>query len=182
VTGDAVEHRVYLGLGSNLGDRLAILQAALARLAAQVTVEAVSSFYDTEPVGYAAQPRFLNAVCRGTTALEPEALLAFVKGIEAALGRQPSARFGPRLIDIDILLYDDLVLDTPTLTLPHPRLAERAFVLRPLAELAPELVHPVLGKSVAALAAAVGGKEGVVRLEPLGASVALSDRRLKPSA
>ncbi|TMF43049.1 MAG: 2-amino-4-hydroxy-6-hydroxymethyldihydropteridine diphosphokinase, partial [Chloroflexi bacterium] len=138
-------HTVYLGLGSNLGDRRGNLAAALQRLREVFEITSVSSVYDTEPVGFADQPRFLNIVLKGQTALDPEALLDYVKQIEAKLGRQPSFRYGPRPIDIDILLYDDLHIEQDNLTIPHPRMAERAFVLVPLAEIAPESVEPVSG-------------------------------------
>lgn len=154
-------HRVYLGLGSNLGERAHNIEAAISHLREKVAVDAISSLYETEPVGYAAQPRFLNAVCAGTTELSPEALLALVKDIEAQMGRKPTFRYGPRLIDIDILFYDGLILETPALTIPHPRLRERAFVLVPLLELAPQLRHPVFSKTIAQMAAEVDGKEGV---------------------
>lgn len=157
-------HTVFLGLGSNLGDRRANLQRAIQLLSEQLEVRAVSSLYETEPVGYLDQPKFLNAVCRATTALRPEALLAHVKAVEAALGRMPTVRFGPRIIDIDILLYDDLVLDTPTLTIPHPRLTERAFVLAPLSELAPAAVHPLLEMMIHDLYQRVGGKDSVQKV------------------
>ncbi len=155
---------VYLGLGSNLGDRAANLRAALQRLeAAGVRVLALSPFYETEPVGYRDQPDFLNAACRAETDLSPHDLLHAIKAIEAAMGRRPSFRNAPRPIDVDILFYDDLVLDTPDLMIPHPRLAERAFVLVPLADIAPELRHPVLGCTVAALLAALHNTQYVVR-------------------
>ena len=152
--------RVYLGLGSNLGDREENLREALLRLGPEVEVQAVSSFYETDPVGYLDQPCFVNAVCVGETDLALGELLATAKSVEAKMGRQPSFANGPRLIDIDILSYDDEVLATGELTIPHPRLAERAFVLVPLAEIAPGWRHPISGKTAAELAAAVS-REGV---------------------
>lgn len=144
----AVEHTVYLGLGSNLGEREGNLRQALRAMAAFVRLQAVSRVYQSAPWGYTTQPAFLNAAARVSTALSALDLLQHLKGLEEKLGRQPSFRYGPRLIDLDILFYDALVLETPGLTIPHPRLHERAFVLIPLADLAPELVHPRLGVSV----------------------------------
>ncbi len=155
----------YLGLGSNLGDRRANLQAALRLLSAAATIKQVSSLYETEPVGLTAQPRFLNAACAIETALSAHALLRFVKGIERRLGRQPGRRFGPRSIDVDILLYGAYRVRTRQLTIPHPRLAERVFALVPLRELAPEVSHPTLGVTVNNLAGRVGGEAGVERVE-----------------
>lgn len=160
------EHLVYLGLGSNLGERDALLRAALERLAPDVRVTRVSSIWDTAPLLVTNQPRFHNAVAEGLTALEPLALLRLVKGIERALGRQPGPRYGPRPVDIDILLYDDLNLDTPELTIPHPRLPERAFALAPLAEIAPRAWHPALGCDAASLAAEAPPAD-IRRLGPL---------------
>jgi 2-amino-4-hydroxy-6-hydroxymethyldihydropteridine diphosphokinase len=134
--------RVYLGLGSNLGDRAANLREAARRLAEKVTLLRVSSLYETEPWGVTDQPKFLNAACAADTGLSPQELLQFTQSIELDLGRVRSARWGPREIDIDILLYDDLVIETRDLTVPHPRLRERAFVLVPLVEIAPEMIHP----------------------------------------
>ncbi len=145
----------YLCLGSNLGDRESNLRAALEALRAEVTIERLSSVYETEPVGYLEQPRFLNMVCSGVTGLDPLALLSVVKRIEASLGRVPSFRNGPRLIDIDILLYDDRVIATGELIIPHPRMIERAFVLVPLIEIAPELVHPATGQRISDLVPSV---------------------------
>ncbi len=138
----------FLALGSNLGDRLANLRAALAALTPDVRVTARSHVYETPAWGYEDQPPFLNMVVQGETGLPPAALLDRLKQLESELGRKPSFRWGPRLIDIDILFYDDLVVATPELSLPHPRLEARAFILVPLADVAPEFTHPVLGQTV----------------------------------
>jgi 2-amino-4-hydroxy-6-hydroxymethyldihydropteridine diphosphokinase len=153
---------VYLALGSNLGDRPAALQAAITALPPKVQVLAESPVYETPPWGVPDQPSFLNMVIEGKTSLSPRKLLAHVKAIELQLGRVPSIRFGPRKIDIDILFYDDRIIETPELIVPHPRLQERAFVLVPLADLAPGLVHPLLGCQVRELLAEVDAK-GVKR-------------------
>jgi len=139
--------KIYLGLGTNLGNRRENLDWALGLLSQRMRMGKVSSVYETEPVGNINQPRFLNTVCEAYTRLEPEQLLALGKGIEAKLGRTGKSN-EPRPIDIDILFYGDQVIDTPELVIPHPRLHERAFVLIPLAEIAAELVHPVMGKTV----------------------------------
>ncbi len=155
---------VYLGLGSNLGSRFANLRAAVVALLPAVRVLVESSIYETPPWGMTDQPAFLNMVLRGETSLSPEELLQTLKQLESRLGRVPSIRYGPRLIDIDILFYDDLVLVSPELTIPHPRLHERAFVLVPLAEIAADLVHPCLGKTIRALLETVD-PSGMQRLE-----------------
>ena len=167
-TAPRATHTAYLGLGSNLGDRAATLRAAVCALAAHLNILAVSSLYDTAPQLVTDQPRFLNAALAGTTELDPLALLRAAKAIETALGRVPGPRYGPRALDIDLLLVDDLVLATPALTLPHPRLAERAFALLPLAEIAariaPTLVLPPTGALITDLARAARSTENEVRL------------------
>jgi 2-amino-4-hydroxy-6-hydroxymethyldihydropteridine diphosphokinase len=153
----------YLGLGSNLGDREENLRQALIRLSPNATVEKLSAIYETEPVGYKEQPLFLNLVCRISTDLPPDELLCFAKKIETEMGRIPSFPNAPRIMDIDILLYDDTIMETQNLTIPHPRLKDRAFVLIPLMEIEPDLIHPELDKTIAQLANAVKGREAVPR-------------------
>ena len=138
--------RAYVGLGANLGDREAALRAALAELGREVEVVAVSSFRETEPVGYVDQPPFLNAAASVDTELSARELLELLLEVERRLGRtREGPRFGPRTIDLDLLLYGAERVDEPGLTVPHPRLHERAFALEPLHELAPELVVPGRG-------------------------------------
>ncbi len=156
---------VHLALGGNLGDRAANLAEAIRRLGAAVEIDAQSALYETAPMYVTDQPAFLNMAVRGTTRLDPPALLGALKEIEAALGRdQGGLRFGPRPIDIDILLYADTVMATPELEIPHPRMAERAFVLCPLADIAADAVHPLLGRRIDALRDAVPGRETVLRI------------------
>ncbi len=144
---------VYLALGSNLGEREANLRQALDQLGMRVHLTTQSPIYETEPWGVTAQPRFLNLAVAGETDLGPHELLQFLKQIEQAMGRVPTVRYGPRLIDLDILFYDNVILESPDLTIPHPRLAERRFVLEPLADIAPDLVHPQLGLTMGELLA-----------------------------
>ena len=141
-------HTVYIALGTNLGNRLANLRAAMQFMPPDVTVLAESHIYETPPWGYEDQPPFLNMVVKAETDLGPESLLGYLKQLEVQLGREGNFRWGPRLIDLDILFYDDLVIESPPLVIPHPRLHERGFVLVPLADVAAEFVHPVLGKRV----------------------------------
>jgi len=147
------QHEVCLGLGANLGDRLKTLRAVCEALGPYVTVTHKSHIYQTSPAYVTDQPAFLNAAVRGTTTLDPMGLLYTVKDLEIELGRRPTFRYGPRVIDIDIILYDSLALHTTELSIPHTLMAERVFVLKPLADIAPEWRHPVLNKSVSDLLA-----------------------------
>lgn len=146
-----------IALGANLGNREANLRMALRAMTRMARVHAVSSLYESEPEGGAAQPPYYNAVCRIETGLEPLPLLRFLKALEHEIGRRPASEPGaPRPIDLDVLLFEDRVVDTPDLSVPHPRLALRPFVLIPLAEVAPDAVIPGLGETASALAAKAG--------------------------
>ncbi|MBI3169130.1 MAG: 2-amino-4-hydroxy-6-hydroxymethyldihydropteridine diphosphokinase [Chloroflexi bacterium] len=146
-----MDHTVYLALGSNLGNRLSNLKNAISNLPPQMDLKKKSPVYETPPWGYVDQPSFLNQVVMVETYMESENLLTHLKRLETALGREPGFQNGPRVIDIDILFYDDAVIDSPPLVIPHPRLHHRGFVLVPLNDIAPHLVHPVLGKPISEL-------------------------------
>jgi 2-amino-4-hydroxy-6-hydroxymethyldihydropteridine diphosphokinase len=154
----------YLGLGSNVGNRRAHLSRALEELARLAPVERVSSFYGSDPVGYARQRKFWNAVARIRWTGSPEALLRAVKRVERRGGRTPTFTGGPREIDVDILDLGGLVRETPDPVLPHPRLAERRFALAPLAEIAPEWRHPATGRSARQILAGLPRKPSVRKI------------------
>ncbi|MGH7448662.1 MAG: 2-amino-4-hydroxy-6-hydroxymethyldihydropteridine diphosphokinase [Longimicrobiales bacterium] len=145
----AADARVLLGLGTNLGDRAANLRAAIQALSELGAVDCVSRVYESEPYGFSDQPRFLNMAVRLRTDLAPEALLRALKEREVRIGRAPTHRMGPRVIDIDILFYDDVQLDQPGLNIPHPGVMDRAFVLAPLLDLDIGLSHPATGELLA---------------------------------
>lgn len=160
--------RVYLSLGANLGQRRRSIDEAIMALDAMagVRVRTVSSFYETAPAGPVAQPAFINAAAEIETVCGPLELLAEIKALEERLGRTPSERWGPRTIDIDIVLWAGVVLDTEALTIPHPRYRERAFVLVPLAAIAPDAADPRTGETAAELAGRPGLDGAVLRIAP----------------
>jgi 2-amino-4-hydroxy-6-hydroxymethyldihydropteridine diphosphokinase len=141
-------HLVHLSLGSNIGDREGHLRAAIAHLKATSHIVSVSSFYETEPVEITDQPWFLNNVVALETTESPAQLMTAILHIQQQMGRRLIQRKGPRIIDIDILLFDDIILDSPALTIPHPSMHERRFVLQPLAEIAPQAKHPLLNQTI----------------------------------
>lgn len=145
------QNLVFLGLGTNLGERRQQLQAAVDALGRVMTVDVISPLYESEPWGDTDQPRFLNACLAGFTVLSPDQLLCAVKAIEDALGRRTTRRWGPRLIDIDILFYGNAIVESADLRIPHPHIAARAFVLVPLFDIAPALVHPQTHQSIETL-------------------------------
>lgn len=155
----------YLSLGSNVGDRTANLRAAIARLESLGQVRAVSSFYETEPVDFTAQPWFVNCAVALATEISPSQLLQALLHLEREMGRHRTQSKGPRTIDLDILLFGEQVIDEPGLTVPHPALAHRRFVLDPLAEIAPDLVHPILGKTIRELRDALPAGQVVRKLQ-----------------
>lgn len=160
-----MEHNIYIGLGTNLGEREINLRDAVKALAPKISVLAKSLIYETAPWGFSDQPKFLNQVIAAKTNLSSFELLAYLKNIEASLGRKPTFRNGPRIVDLDILFYDDCVIQEDQLIIPHPRLHLRAFVLVPLVELAPKLKHPKLGRTMQALLHSLG-REGVEQFHP----------------
>jgi 2-amino-4-hydroxy-6-hydroxymethyldihydropteridine diphosphokinase len=164
-----IEQRVFIAIGSNLGDRVENCRRAVDLVTSDkgsVTLIRSSSFYETEPWGVAGQGPFINSVIEVRTGLSPVALLGFLKSVELEMGRttQP-VRWGPRLIDLDIIFYGDKVVKDEGLVVPHPYAHERAFVLVPLSEIAPDFVHPLLGKKVSELVEALPEKKGVKRLK-----------------
>jgi 2-amino-4-hydroxy-6-hydroxymethyldihydropteridine diphosphokinase len=146
--GESKSHKVYIALGTNLGNRLENLKTALKLLLPEVRVIKASPVYETPPWGYLNQADFLNQVIEAETDLTPEELLVYLKGLEAQIGRRASFKYGPRLIDLDILFYEDLILETAHLSIPHPRMHERSFVLVPLADLNPDLLHPKADRTI----------------------------------
>lgn len=157
---------VYLSLGSNVGDREAQLRDARARLATVGRVVAVSSVYETEPVEFTEQPWFLNCALALETSKTPRQLMGAILRIEEEMGRRRVQKKGPRSVDIDILLFDDTVTDSAELTIPHPAMHRRRFVLEPLAEIAPEVLHPVLKKTIRELRDVLPPGQVVRKLEP----------------
>ncbi len=155
---------VYLSLGSNLGDRAANLSSAIEKLGELGNVRSVSSFYDTEPVDLTAQPSFLNCAVVLETDLMPRQLLSRLQSIEHGMGRRRTHAKGPRVIDLDILLFGSTVVDIPELVIPHPAMHERRFVLEPLAEIAPETRHPIFKKTIRQLREALPPGQGVRRI------------------
>ena len=154
-------HTVYIGLGANLGDRAAYLARALGELDAIVRVRACSAVYETEPVGYENQGWFLNMAVQAGADDGPRQLLGKLKAVEQRMGREPSVKNGPRCIDLDLLLYDDRILNEPDLVVPHPGIPDRGFVLVPLCDIAPDLMHPVLRQPVRRLLERIRGSAQV---------------------
>jgi 2-amino-4-hydroxy-6-hydroxymethyldihydropteridine diphosphokinase len=173
-------HAVFLSLGANKGDRKDNIEQALQHLEKVIAIQAVSSLYETEPVGEGGkpltddQPFFLNLVCQGVTNLQPDNVLTALKEIEVCMGRIPSFRNVPRPIDIDILLYDNLHMSLPQLVIPHPRMRERAFVLVPLAEIAPLIIEPISGQTIQQLVGNVLA-QNIHKIGPVGKEYASNE-------
>ena len=160
-------HSAYIGFGSNIDDRLSYIQNAIHALseAEGITLQKISSLYETEPVGYEEQAKFLNGAVAIETCLSPHTLLQTLKQIEADVGRQNRTRWGPREIDMDILIYGDICLRFPDLVIPHPEMHLRRFVLAPLAEIAPNLLHPVFNQTIQTLLKRLEDDKSVVKAE-----------------
>jgi len=171
----SMSNYAYLSIGSNLGDRVANCLRAVREISCLTGVETLlsSSLYETEPVGYINQPFFINMALKIKTCLRPPELLISLKAMEKSLGRKKSGRWGPRLIDIDILLYNEEVFSAPGLNIPHPRMQKRAFVLTPLAEICPGVKHPITGQSISQMLLDASGNAGVRKIGsgPQGRSV-----------
>lgn len=172
-------HVAYIGFGSNIGDRLSHIQNAINTLSKTegITLQKISSIYKTDPVGYEAQAQFLNGVAAIQTSLSPLSLLYTLKDIETVIGRKHRIRWGPREIDLDILIYGDLCVQTEKLIIPHPEMHLRGFVLVPLAEIAPNLVHPVFQESIQTLLNRFEDGESVLKEEKI---VFYSTVKVKP--
>jgi 2-amino-4-hydroxy-6-hydroxymethyldihydropteridine diphosphokinase len=158
------QHLVFLAMGTNLGNREKNLSLALNALSSEVEIIAVSRLYETAPAYVLDQPTFLNIAVEGQTGLSPVELLALLKRIEESVGREQRIRYGPREIDIDIVFYDDVILNLSNLQIPHPRLAERGFVLRPLADIAADIVHPIEKQTIAELVAKLPSDDGILKV------------------
>lgn len=159
---------VFIGFGANIGPILSNFSRAVRSISKISRVLAVSSLYESDPVGVENQPKFTNAVLKAETELEPFELLDFLKAVEKEIGRKKAARWGPRVIDLDIILYGKLVMDSDSLMIPHPGVSERRFVLEPLLEIEPEAVHPATGVPLKDSLERVGSAQAVSKIEDLG--------------
>ncbi len=155
-------HTIYVALGANIGNKKETIEKAITLLKEKVHVQKSAPIYETKPWGYIAQDNFLNTALKGTTKLSPQDLLVFIKNIEKKLGRIKRFKNGPREIDIDILFYDDIIHKNKDLQIPHPRIAERNFVLQPLQDINPELIHPMLQKSIRQLLQALPESSDII--------------------